>query len=35
MLLGAPVVGSDGRTYVFVQAVKNGVQGYVNAAFLA
>ena len=35
ILLGAPVVGSDGRTYVFVQACKNGTQGYVNAAFLA
>ena len=34
ILLGAPVVGSDGRTYVFVQACKNGTQGYVNAAFL-
>ena len=35
ILLGAPVAGSDGRTYVFVQACKNGTQGYVNAAFLA
>ena len=35
ILLGAPVAGADGRTYVFVQAVKNGVQGYVNAGYLA
>ena len=35
LLLGAPVAGNDGRTYVFVQAVKSGVQGYVNAGFLA
>ena len=35
ILLGAPVVGSDGRTYVLVQACKNGVQGYVNAGYLA
>ncbi len=35
ILLGAPVAGSDGRTYVWVQAVKSGAQGYVNAAFLA
>lgn len=35
ILLGTPVIGSDGRTYVFVQACKNSVQGYVNAAYLA
>lgn len=34
ILLGAPIAGSDGRTYVFVRSVKNGTQGYVNAAFL-
>ena len=34
ILMGAPVIGSDGRTYVFVQSCKNGTQGYVNAAFL-
>ena len=34
ILLGSPVIGSDGRTYVFVQSVKTGTQGYVNAAFL-
>ena len=34
ILMGVPVVGSDGRTYVYVQAVKNGTQGYVNAKFL-
>ena len=35
ILLGAPVTGGDGRTYVFVQAVKSGAKGYVNAGFLA
>ena len=35
ILLGTPVIGSDGRTYVFVKAVKNNVQGYVNNAYLA
>ena len=35
ILLGTPVIGSDGRTYVYVQAVKNNVQGYVNNAYLA
>ena len=35
ILLGSPVIGSDGRTYVYVQAVKNNVQGYVNNAYLA
>jgi len=35
MLLGAPVVGSDGRTYIYVQSVKSGVQGYVNNYYLA
>ena len=35
ILMGAPVVGSDGRTYVYIQAVKNGVQGYVKAGYLA
>ncbi|MBO5521483.1 MAG: hypothetical protein J5973_07415 [Eubacterium sp.] len=35
ILLSAPVAGSDGRTYVLVQAVKSGMQGYVNAAYLA
>ena len=33
--LGAYVTGPDGRTYVWVQAVKSGAQGYVNSAFLA
>lgn len=35
ILLGSPVTGSDGRNYVYVQAVKNNVQGYVNANYLA
>ena len=35
ILLGAPVAGSDGRTYVYVQSVKSGTQGYVNAGYLA
>ena len=34
LLLGAPVAGSDGRTYVYIRSVKSGTQGYVNAAFL-
>ena len=34
ILMGAPVAGSDGRTYIYVQSVKNGTQGYVNASFL-
>ena len=35
IVLGTPVAGSDGRTYIYIQAVKNGTKGYVNAAFLA
>ena len=35
ILLGAPVAGYDGRTYVYVQSVKSGTQGYVNAGYLA
>ena len=35
ILLGTPVAGSDGRTYVYVQSVKSGVQGYVNNGYLA
>ncbi len=35
LVLGAPVVGSDGRTYIYVQSVKSGVQGYVNNYYLA
>ena len=34
ILLGTPVAGYDGRTYVYVQAVKNGAVGYVNASYL-
>ena len=31
---GAPVIGSDGRTYVMAYSPKTGMSGYVNTQFL-